>query len=248
MTTSSQVFQWLLKIAGGLPGSQTIFQSLGSQRAQHEDSFGSHFAVTSTQTLYQIVSDKHISHSVSPCSPDSLEEMSWCPICLPEWWYLNLRAAAVPKTMRRVKGKGIRSSQRHVGTLQRHSQGRVREGGTARKTGPNFKCVLYFRLSGVLLGYWGRKTVGLEFGLALNFWMPSPAEELIAYVILYVFYLWDIEWLWFHPERNVMICNTQLDFLLCCSKRKKKNHRFIDAFAGATSITKIYICTYLYCI
>lgn len=80
--------------------NQTAIQSLGSRRAQREDSHGRHFAATDTRTLYQIVSDKRISHSAPPCSPDSPGEMSWCTICLPEWWYLNLRAAALPKKQR----------------------------------------------------------------------------------------------------------------------------------------------------
>lgn len=101
------------------------------------------------------MSDKHISHSASPCSPDSPEKMSWCPICLAEWWYLNLRAAAVPKTMRRIMGKGIGSSQRHFGTLQRLPQGQISEGGTLRKTGPTpLNACCPFCLSGVELGYY----------------------------------------------------------------------------------------------
>ena len=39
--------------------------------------------------------------------------------------------------MRRVNGKGIRSSQKHVGILQRQAQGPHGGGGTVRKTGLN---------------------------------------------------------------------------------------------------------------
>lgn len=70
------------------------------------------------QTLYQTVSDTHVSNSASSCTPISQEEMSWCPPCLPEWLYLNLRAPAPPKASRKGRGR----CRRHLGAVQKVSQ------------------------------------------------------------------------------------------------------------------------------
>lgn len=56
----------------------------GGDDTQREASLGRHFAVTYSQTLYQIVSDTRISHCASPCSADSPGDMSPCPILRPE--------------------------------------------------------------------------------------------------------------------------------------------------------------------
>lgn len=160
------------KIAGSVSGSQTLFQSLGSQWASHKESFGMHFTDSSSKCVRQT----HLTFCLSmlACVPRGNVSMSY----LPAWMMISKSQSSccAKKTRRGAKWKGIRSSQRHVGTLKLLRLSPFGEGGQWKKNN-NFKWIRCFCLSVIQLEKEYIWTWNYDW-LTMSGWVFS-AEELI---------------------------------------------------------------------